>query len=448
MDMTSGPLLGKIVAFAFPLMCSGVLQLLFNAADIIVVGRFTGHTALAAVGSTTSLINLIVNLFVGLSVGANVLVAREYGAGNLQAVHKTVHTAMLTAAVGGVALVFVGVFLTRPALELMGTPEDVIDQAALYLRIYFVGSPCMLVYNFGAAILRSVGDTRRPLYFLTLAGVVNVVLNLFFVIALSLGVAGVALATIISQSISAYLVVVCLMHHAGAVRLTLRELGIDKEQLGNILRIGVPAGIQSMMFSFSNVIIQSSVNTFGSAVVAGNTAAVNLEGFIYACLDAVAQTSMSFSSQNLGARCYERIDRIVAQCIAIITVLGLILGVGAYLCGHWLLQIYTPEETVIGFGLYRLSVVSTTYCLDGIMDGLACTIRGLGASITPMVVSALGACLLRIIWVATMFRWQPTQLCLYLSYPVSWTITSAALFVCLLVLRKKLLKNAPAPAAA
>ena len=437
MDMTGGPLFGKIAAFAFPLMCSSVLQLLFNAADVIVVGRFTGHTALAAVGSTTALINLIVNLFVGLSVGANVLVAREYGAGQLDKVHKAVHTALFTAAVGGTALIFAGALLTRPALEWMDTPEDVIDQAALYLRIYFIGSPCMLVYNFGAAILRAVGDTRRPLYFLSLAGAVNVVLNLVFVIGFDLGVAGVALATIISQTISAWLIVVCLMHNTGAFRLVLRELKIDQEQLGLILRIGVPAGVQSMMFSFSNVIIQSSVNSFGSAVVAGNTAAANLEGFVYACLDAVAQTSMSFSSQNLGAGRLKRIDRVILQCMGIITALGLVLGVGAYLSGHWLLRIYTPDEQVITFGLYRMSVVITTYFLDGWMDCLACSIRGLGSSIAPMIVCAVGACLLRIVWVATLFRWVPTQLCLYISYPVSWTVTSAALLACLLVIRKK-----------
>ena len=265
MDMTSGPLLGKILAFSFPLMCSGVLQLLFNAADIIVVGRYAGHTALAAVGSTSSLINLLVNLFVGLSVGANVLIARSYGAGRMEAVHKGVHTAMLTALVGGIALIFVGLAASRPMLSLMGTPDDVIDQAALYLRIYFVGAPSLLVYNFGAAILRAVGDTRRPLYFLTLAGVLNVILNLVFVIVFSMGVAGVALATILSQTLSAWLIVLCLMHNTGAFQLVLQELRIDKEQFQEILRIGVPAGIQGMVFSLSNVVIQSSVNSFGSA---------------------------------------------------------------------------------------------------------------------------------------------------------------------------------------
>lgn len=449
MNMTSGPLLGKILTFSFPLMCSGVLQLLFNAADIIVVGRYTGHTALAAVGSTSALINLIVNLFVGLSVGANVLIARSYGAKNMDAVHKGVHTAMLTAVVGGVFLIFVGVAASRPMLSLMGTPDDVIDQAALYLRIYFVGAPSLLVYNFGAAILRAVGDTRRPLYFLTLAGIINVVLNLVFVIVFSLGVAGVALATIISQAVSAYLVVVCLQHNTGAFRLVLHELRIDPAQFREILRIGVPAGVQGMVFSLSNVLIQSSVNSFGSAVMAGNTAASNIEGFVYTCMNAVSQTSMSFVSQNVGARRFGRVDKVVAQCMMLSAAVGVGLGLSAYLAGRWLLTIYTSDAQVITYGLYRMSVVCTTYFLCGWMDCLACSVRGLGASVLPMVVSIIGACLLRIVWVMTIFQWERTQLCLYISYPVSWALTMAAHLICFLVLRKKVRgQNPDQPAAA
>lgn len=449
MNMTSGPLLGKILTFSFPLMCSGVLQLLFNAADIIVVGRYTGHTALAAVGSTSALINLIVNLFVGLSVGANVLIARSYGAKNMDAVHKGVHTAMLTAVVGGVFLIFVGVAASRPMLSLMGTPDDVIDQAALYLRIYFVGAPSLLVYNFGAAILRAVGDTRRPLYFLTLAGIINVVLNLVFVIVFSLGVAGVALATIISQTVSAYLIVVCLQHNAGAFRLVLHELRIDPAQFREILRIGVPAGVQGMVFSLSNVLIQSSVNSFGSAVMAGNTAASNIEGFVYTCMNAVSQTSMSFVSQNVGARRFGRVDKVVAQCMMLSAAVGVGLGLSAYLAGRWLLTIYTSDAQVITYGLYRMSVVCTTYFLCGWMDCLACSVRGLGASVLPMVVSIIGACLLRIVWVMTIFQWERTQLCLYISYPVSWALTMAAHLICFLVLRKKVRSQNPdQPAAA
>ena len=443
-DMTSGPLLGKILAFSFPLMCSGVLQLLFNAADIIVVGRYAGHTALAAVGSTSSLINLLVNLFVGLSVGANVLIARSYGAGRMEAVHKGVHTAMLTALVGGIALIFVGLAASRPMLSLMGTPDDVIDQAALYLRIYFVGAPSLLVYNFGAAILRAVGDTRRPLYFLTLAGVLNVILNLVFVIVFSMGVAGVALATILSQTLSAWLIVLCLMHNTGAFQLVLQELRIDKEQFQEILRIGVPAGIQGMVFSLSNVVIQSSVNSFGSAVMAGNTAASNIEGFVYTCMNAVSQTSMSFVSQNVGAKRFARVDQVVLRCMLLSAGVGILLGNSAYLLGRWLLGIYTPEPQVITYGLYRMSVVCTTYFLCGWMDCLACSVRGLGSSMLPMIVSILGACVLRIIWVMTLFQWERTQLCLYLSYPVSWAITAAVHLICFLILRRKIRTTQPA----
>ena len=444
MDMTSGPLLGKILAFSFPLMCSGVLQLLFNAADIIVVGRYAGHTALAAVGSTSSLINLLVNLFVGLSVSANVLIARSYGAGRMEAVHKGVHTAMLTALVGGIALIFVGLAASRPMLSLMGTPDDVIDQAALYLRIYFVGAPSLLVYNFGAAILRAVGDTRRPLYFLTLAGVLNVILNLVFVIVFSMGVAGVALATILSQTLSAWLIVLCLMHNTGAFQLVLQELRIDKEQFQEILRIGVPAGIQGMVFSLSNVVIQSSVNSFGSAVMAGNTAASNIESFVYTCMNAVSQTSMSFVSQNVGARRFARVDQVVLRCMLLSAGVGILLGNSAYLLGRWLLGIYTPEPQVITYGLYRMSVVCTTYFLCGWMDCLACSVRGLGSSMLPMIVSILGACVLRIIWVMTLFQWERTQLCLYLSYPVSWAITAAVHLICFLILRRKIRTTQPA----
>lgn len=444
MNMTSGPLLGKILAFSFPLMCSGVLQLLFNAADIIVVGRYAGHTALAAVGSTSALINLIVNLFIGLSVGANVYIARSYGAGRTDAVHKGVHTAMLTALAGGVGLIFVGLAASRPLLGLMGTPEDVIDQATLYLRIYFVGAPSLLVYNFGAAILRAVGDTRRPLYFLTLAGIINVILNLIFVIAFSLGVAGVALATIISQTVSAWLIVVCLQHNTGAFQLDLHQLRIDPEQFREILRIGVPAGVQGMVFSLSNVVIQSSVNSFGSAVMAGNTAASNIEGFVYTCMNAVSQTSMSFVSQNVGARRYARLDQVVLRCMLLTTVVGAVLGNSAYLLGRWLLGIYTPDAQVITYGLYRMSMVCTTYFICGWMDCLACSVRGLGSSLLPMAVSILGACVLRIVWVMTLFQWERTQLCLYLSYPVSWGLTAAVHLVCFFIIRRKVRAAQPA----
>ena len=447
MNMCSGPLFSKILLFALPLMCSGILQLLFNAADIIVVGRYTGSTALAAVGSTTSLINLLVNLFIGLSVGANVVIARSYGAGDTAAVHRGVHTALLAAGVCGTAMIFVGIALSRPMLEWMGTPDDVIDQAVTYLRIYFVGMPSVLLYNFGAAILRAVGDTRRPLYFLTVAGLVNVALNLVFVIRFSMGVAGVALATIISQTISAWLILHCLMHNTGACCFIPAELRIHKDQLMAILRIGLPAGLQGVIFNVSNVLIQSSINSFGSAVMAGNTAASNIEGFVYTSMNAVYQTSMSFISQNMGARNFKRVDRVLLECLGLVSVVGLVLGNGAYLLGRPLLGIYTPEAEVVTYGLYRLSVVSSTYFLCGLMDVLAGSIRGLGYSILPMLVSLTGACLLRIVWIMTVFQWNRSQLSLYISYPVSWVLTAAVHLICYLAVRRRAFQKAEQRAA-
>ena len=286
MDMCNGPLLGKILIFAVPLMLSGILQLLFNAADIIVVGRFSGSHALAAVGSTSALINLLVNVFIGLSVGTNVLIAQYYGAKDRKNISETVHTSVLISLI----LVFVGVALAKPILKLMGTPDDVLNQAVLYIRIYFLGMPVTMLYNFGAAILRAIGDTKRPLYFLSIAGVVNVVLNLIFVIAFDMGVAGVALATVISQVISAALVVRCLVCMDGICRLNLKKLHIHRDKLMRMVQIGLPAGMQGAIFSLSNVLIQSSVNSFGSVAMAGNTAAANIEGFVYNSMNAVHQT--------------------------------------------------------------------------------------------------------------------------------------------------------------
>ena len=437
MDMCSGPLFRKILIFALPLMCSGILQLLFNAADIIVVGRFTGSDALAAVGSTTSLINLLVNLFIGISVGANVCIARDYGARDFDGVQEGVHTAILTAAVSGVVMIFVGILLARPMLEWMGTPENVLDQAVLYIRIYFIGMPALLLYNFGAAILRAIGDTKRPLYFLIVAGIVNVIFNLIFVIVFQLGVAGVAIATVISQIISSSLILLCLLRSEGPCRLDPSKLRIYSEKLKNILRIGLPAGLQGVIFNISNVLIQSSINSFGSLVVAGNTAASNIEGFVYTSMNAVYQTSLSFTSQNMGARNYKRVDRVLLQCLGLVSVIGLVMGLGAYLLGNQLLGIYTTDPQVITFGLARLSVVSASYFLCGVMDVLAGSIRGLGYSILPMLVSLTGACLFRILWIFTVFQWYHTQFSLYISYPISWILTLSVHLICYFLVRKK-----------
>lgn len=436
-DMCNGPLLSKIMIFYFPLMLSGILQLLFNAADIVVVGRFAGSEALAAVGSTSSLINLLVNLFIGLSVGANVLIARFYGAGQKRDLSEMVHTAILTSFVGGVILAILGLVLAGPALRLMGTPEDVIDHAVLYMRIYFLGMPAMLAYNFGAAILRAVGDTRRPLYYLLAAGVVNVVLNLFFVIVLSMGVAGVAIATDISQVISAGLVVRCLMQSEADYQLRLKELRIVPNKLIRMVRIGVPAGLQGALFSISNVLIQFSINSFGSVAMAGSTAAANLEGFVYTAMNAFHQTAISFTGQNYGAGKYKRIGKIAAICLIFVCIVGLILGNGAYLLGDLLLRLYSTDPEVIRYGIVRLNYICVPYFLCGTMDVMAGLMRGMGYSVMPMLVSLTGACLFRVVWICTIFQQSRTLETLYISYPISWTLTFLVHLICFMVVYRK-----------
>ncbi len=440
--MCHGPLFSKIIMFAIPLILSGVLQLLFNAADIVVVGRFTGSHALAAVGSTSSLINLLVNLFIGVSVGANVLLGKFCGAQDYKNASETVHTAIYIAIWGGVIMIFAGLILARPLLELMGTPMDVIDLSVLYMRIYFIGMPAFMIYNFGAAILRAVGDTKRPLYFLTVAGVVNVLFNLLFVIVFKMGVAGVALATIISETISAGLIILSLMQSDGILRLHLKEMKFHKDKVVGMLKIGLPAGLQGMIFNISNILIQSSVNSFGSVVMAGNTAASNIEGFVYTSMNAIYQTSLSFTSQNMGAKQYHRIDKILLQCLGVVTAVGLVLGVGAFLCGHTLLGIYSSSEDVITHGISRLSVVSASYFLCGIMDVMVGSLRGMGYSIMPMLVSLTGACLFRVIWIFTIFQMEHTLFSLYISYPISWILTFSAHVICYLVVRRKALLKA------
>ena len=440
-DMVNGPILVKILVYSIPLMLSGILQLLFNAADVIVVGRYAGSQSLAAVGSTSALINLLVNVFIGLSVGVNVMVARYYGARRETAVNETIHTAVALSLVSGLFLVVIGLLLARPLLELMGTPDDVLGKAALYMRIYFAGMPVTMLYNFGAAVLRAVGDTRRPLYFLTFAGIVNVVLNLFFVIALNMDVAGVALATVISQCISAGLVVRCLMKSEGCLKLHIKKLRIRRLLLIKIMRIGLPAGLQGAVFSVSNVLIQSSVNSFGSVVMAGNTASSNIEGFIYNAMNAVYQTNLSFTSQNFGAKKYGRINKIMVTCIAVVAAVGISLGMAAFAAGDFLLGIYSSDAEVLKYGMIRLSIIGTTYFLCGIMDTMVGSIRGIGYSVMPMLVSLTGACGLRILWIFTIFQWHRTLMTLYISYPVTWIVTAAAHFICFMIVRKRLPKE-------
>lgn len=440
-DMCNGPLLGKIMLFTLPLMLSGILQLLFNAADVIVVGRFAGNEALAAVGSTGALTNLLVNLFIGLSVGANVLVARYYGGKQEEEVSRTVHTSMLVSGVGGVILTLIGITAAKPLLLLMDTPENVIGHSVLYMRIYFVGMPVMLVFNFGSAILRAIGDTRRPLFYLIIAGVINVVLNLFFVIVLHLGVAGVALATVISQCVSTALIVRCLMQSEGCFKLSLDKLHMDWDKFKKIAAIGFPAGIQGSLFSISNVLIQSSVNSFGSVAMAGNTAGSNVEGFVYTAMNSVHQTAVSFTGQNLGGRRYDRIRVIVLECLLFVAVIGLVMGNGAVLLGHQILGFYSSDPEVIAYGLQRMKIICTLYFMCGMMDVMVGCIRGLGYAIMPMIVSLLGACVFRVIWIYTIFQWDRTLRTLYISYPISWGLTAAAHLVCFVVVFRKLRKS-------
>lgn len=443
-DMCSGPLLPRILLFAFPLICSGVLQLLFNAADIIVVGRFAGSHAMAAVGATSSLIALLVNFFIGISVGANVLIARFCGGGDYDDAQETVQTALWTAVAGGVLLVVIGVTAARPMLEWMATPDEVLEQAVLYMRLYFLGMPATMLFNFGAAVLRAVGDTRRPLYFLLISGVANVCCNLFFVIRLGMGVAGVAAATVIAQCISAGLIVLCLTRMDGMCHVDLKNIHFHRDKFSRMMLIGLPAGLQSVIFNISNVLIQSSVNSFGATVVAGNTAASNIEGFVYISMNALYQTSLSFTSQNLGARQFKRIDQILVRCLVIVTVIGLVMGNGAHLLGPHLLGIYSDEADVIAFGMERLGVVAVTYALCGVMDVVAGSVRGLGYSILPMLVSIVGACLFRVVWIFTVFRMLHTQFSLYVSYPISWVLTIAAHLVCYCIVRRKVRQRAEA----
>lgn len=436
-DMTNGPLLGKIIRFAVPLALSGVLQLLFNAADMVVAGRFAGSEALAAVGSTGALINLIINLFIGLSVGVNVLVARYYGAGQGKDLSETVHTAILTALICGILLIFIGGGLSRPLLELMGTPENVIDQAVLYMRIYFAGMPVIMLYNFGSAVLRAVGDTRRPLYFLSIAGVVNVGLNLFFVIGLHMGVAGVATATVLSQIISTTLVLLCLLKSDAPYRLDLKRLRIVPKKLWQMTKIGVPAGIQGATFSVSNVIIQSTINSFGSIAMAGATASSNIEGFLWTVVDAFTQAAQSFTSQNYGAKKPERIGRVFHICVLMAMGFSVVMGGGAYLAGRFLLGLYATDQQVIEYGLRRMLITCVPYFTIALMNVLVGVLRGLGSSILPMVMSIVGTCGLRILWIYTLLPLNPTWEMLFLSYPISWLVTGIFQLICYFVVKKR-----------
>lgn len=445
-DMVRGPVLKKMLLFSLPLMLSSILQLLFNAADIIVVGRFAGDNALAAVGSNTSIIGLLTNLFVGLSVGANVTVARFYGAKREKELRDTVHTTIALGIVSGVLLTIVGIAISKPILVLMDMPEEVLPLAVLYLRIYFLGMTGMMVYNFGSAILRAVGDTRRPLYYLAFSGVVNVVLNLFFVIVLDMSVAGVGAATAISQVLSAYLMIRCLTREEGPLKLNLKQLRLHKDKVVAIFRIGVPSGVNGMVFSMTNMLIQASVNSFGAVVVAGSAAASNIENFIYFAMNAFYQATISFTSQNVGAKRVSRIDRVLKRGLLCVMTVGLIMGGLAVFFGETLLGIYSTSDEVIAAGMERLRIIGMMYFLCGAMDVTTGALRGMGYSLVPMIISLIGVCGIRILWITTIFQ-QPqfhSVSMLFMTYPVTWTITLTALLVMFFVMRKHLREKAVA----
>ena len=439
MDMCSGPILKKMLMFTLPLMFSSILQLLFNAADIVVVGRFAGDNSLAAVGSNTPLINLLTNLFMGLSVGANVAAARFYGAKRDEALSRTVHTSIALSLISGALLTVIGVFGAREMLVFMCTPEEIIDLAASYLRIYFGGITAVMVFNFGSALLRAIGDTKRPLYYLMAAGVVNVLLNLLFVVVFKMDAAGVALATMLSECLSAFLVVRCLMKEQGAIRLCLKKIRIHKQELGDIIRIGLPAGFQGIVFALSNVVIQSSVNIFGNIMVAGNSAAANIEGFVYMAMNAFYQATISFMSQNFGAGEYKRLNKILIRGEICVTVVGVCLGNLALFFGEPLLSIYTDSPDVIAAGMIRLGYISRTYALCGIMDVLVGGLRGIGYSVPPMIVSIVGVCGLRLLWLATVFQIPEYHVVetVFLSYPISWIITIIVHILCYAYARRQ-----------
>ena len=428
--MLEGPLFPSIVRYTVPIILTSLLQLLFNAADLVVVGRFCGSVSVAAVGSTGSLTNLMVNFFIGLSVGAGVCVAHGLGSREETVVHNTVHTALLTAILSGLFLTVVGVTLSKAFLRMMGTPNTVLPLSAVYMRIYFGGITFSMVYNFCAAILRAAGDTKSPLLYLSIAGVVNVILNIFFVTALHMNVAGVALATTISQGISAVLVTRALMKRTDACRLNLRKLRFHSAQLSKMLRIGLPAGIQSSLFSISNVLIQSSINSFGDVFMSGSAASSNIEGFVYVSINAFSQTAVNFVGQNAGARKYRRVHQTLWVCLGCVTVVGLVLGFAAWAFGRQLLGIYiTDSPQAIEYGMVRLAFICLPYFLCGLMDVSTGALRGLGASVAPMLICILGVCGLRIFWICTIFRVFHTPQCLFFSYTVSWLLT----FLCQMV---------------
>ena len=447
-DMLSGPLFVNIISYTIPIILTGLLQLLFHAADLVVVGRFCGSISVAAVGATGALTNVLINLFIGISVGAGVMVAHGIGSRQDRMVHNTVHTALPVALISGAVMTVVGILSCEGLLRMMGTPENVLPLSSIYMKIFFGGIIFTMVYNFCASILRAAGDSRSPLIFLTFSGVVNVVLNVVFVTVFHMNVAGVALATVISQAISAVLVVIALIRRKDACRLELKKLRIHKNQLLRMLRIGIPAGIQASLFSISNTLIQSSVNSFGDVFMSGNAAAASIEGFVYAAMSAFNQTITNFVGQNVGAGQLDRVKRILGSCVACVSVVAIGLTVVVLALGPQLLSIYiTDSDLAISYGMLRMQYVLTTYVLCGIMDLSTGALRGLGESFIPMVISVVGVCALRVGWIYTIFQIPQfhTPQWLFLSYPISWIITGGCQLIAFAIVFKKLKKKQHSP---
>lgn len=422
LDMCNGPLFKKFLIFALPIVAMNILQLMFNAVDMIVAGRFVGSIALAAVGATGSLINLIVNFFMGLSAGTSVVVAQDYGANKLDDVSRSVHTSIYVGIISGFIVMVIGLIFCEPLLVMMGTPEDIIGLSVLYMKIYFLGVPASMVYNFGASILRAVGDSRHPMYYLIISGVANVFMNLFFVIVLHMGVDGLAWATILSQYLAVIFIMAYMVKSDGAIRFVFRQMRMDGEKLKQIVRIGLPAGIQSMLFSISNVLIQSAVNSFGSVMVAASSAAGNIEGFVGTTMNAYYNAAISFTGQNMGAKKYDRIDTVAKVSTGLIFATWLIMGGLTMLFARPLLSIYTTDAQVIRLGALRINVMMIAYFTCGMMNVYPGITRGMGFSVLPVLCTLVGACLMRIIWLWTFFAWHPTMVMLFACYPITWAL--------------------------
>ena len=448
MNMCSGPLFKKILIFALPIIAMNLLQLLFNAADMVIAGRFSGNEALAAVGATGSLINLIVNFFMGLSVGTSVVVAQEYGANKPEDISRSVHTSIYISVISGLIVMVIGLILCEPLLVMMGTPEDILSISVLYMKIYFLGIPASMVYNFGAAILRAIGDSRRPMYYLVLSGVVNVILNLFFVIALHMGVDGLAWATNIAQYLAMVLVLMYLTRCDGAIRLELGKMRISGEKLRKIVKIGLPAGLQSLLFSISNVLVQAAVNSFGSAMVAASSAASNIEGFVGTTMNAYYSAAITFTGQNMGAKKFDQIDTVAKVSTALIFATWFLLGGLTMLFSRPLLAIYTSDPHIIELGVTRINVMMIAYFSCGVMNVFPGVTRGMGFSVLPMICTLVGACLMRILWLWTFFAWYPTVIVLFSCYPITWTLAGLGQVATFLYARRKVRSSENATEAA